>query len=315
MLTESLSRLDCNCQSKCVFSLPASCFWGIYNWFSFQIASHFVNSFLGEIFSFSVFPPFLLFTSHNSPFSPCCKGTIGHHCNTSKQWYWIWTGCPCQAFFFLSKQFSHRVTELKNEYEQSGPTKEYRSRLRQRQWRCSRCLSSQTSSSSLSSRLSIIRSNEIWKVIVLTFSFYLDNICGLGCPFHEVTEETRWLLELHNWIVGVGRGRSTATAHYYDMMEKMIIIMMDDEGGLGADGIDLWNVSGATRTATMRARGVSYWPTGGATTKHETNWWIWWMMNTQKQDDDDDLTRPRSTCSRSQLLLRPTSGRKHRPLW
>ena len=35
----------------------------------------------------------------------------------------------------------------------------------------------------------------------------------------------------------------------------------------------------------------------------------------QKQDDDDDLTRPRSTCSRSQLLLRPTSGRKHRPLW
>ena len=74
-----------------------------------------------------------------------------------------------------------------------------------------------------------------------------------------MTEETRWLLELHNWIVGVGRGRSTATAHYYyDMMEKMIIIMMDDEGGLGADGIDLWNVSGATRTATMRARGVSY---------------------------------------------------------
>ena len=51
-----------------------------------------------------------------------------------------------------------------------------------------------------------------------------------------MTEETRWLLELHNWIVGVGRGRSTATAHYYDMMEKMIIIMMDDEGGLGADG-------------------------------------------------------------------------------
>ena len=91
MLTESLSRLECKYQSKCVFSLPASCFWGIYNWFSFQIASHFVNSFLGEIFSFSVFPPFLLFTSHNSPFSPCCKGTIGHHCNTSKQWYWIWS--------------------------------------------------------------------------------------------------------------------------------------------------------------------------------------------------------------------------------
>ena len=108
MLTESLSRLECKYQSKCVFSLPASCFWGIYNWFSFQIASHFVNSFLGEIFSFSVFPPFLLFTSHNSPFSPCCKGTIGHHCNTSKQWYWIWTGCPCQAFFFLSRQFSHK---------------------------------------------------------------------------------------------------------------------------------------------------------------------------------------------------------------
>ena len=178
MLTESLSRLECKYQSKCVFSLPASCFWGIYNWFSFQIASHFVNSFLGEIFSFSVFPPFLLFTSHNSPFSPCCKGTIGHHCNTSKQWYWIWSsGLDALARPFSSCQnnshTSHRVEEWiwSITKEQSGPTKEYRSRLRQRQWRCSRCLSSQTSSSSLSSRLSIIRSNEIKGIYLKSYCF------------------------------------------------------------------------------------------------------------------------------------------------